>query len=166
MKGACFYRMLWPITALIILIIGGVAAKESGWRVNVSGSLPYTFYRVTDLSRAGVGDYVQVCAPIPIPALPDAPIGKPSCNGKLPLIKRVVATAWDSVTVDDSGVWVNGALVPNSKPNAVDSTGHPLPVAYGRHDLSVMEFWLMGEHANSYDSRYFGKFTYRGHKQN
>jgi len=157
MRKPQFRRLRWPIAALAALFIGGVVAKESGWRVNVSGSLPETFYRVVDLKHARVGDYVQICAPISIPALPAASPGEPSCDGKLPLLKRVVAVAWDRVIVDSEGVWVNGELLPDSRPKATDSTGRPLPAAYGRHDLLPMEYWVMGEHPDSYDSRYFGK---------
>lgn len=140
--------------ALSLVIVGGWVAKEAGWRVNITGSLPGVFYRVSeDPAR---GDYFQFCAPIIVAALPDAMPGEPSCSGKVPLIKRVVAVAGDRVVVDDAGVSVNSERLTNSAPKRAARDGSPLPSAVGVHLLRPGQVWVAGEHPDSFDSRYFG----------
>lgn len=140
--------------ALSLLIVGGWGAKEAGWRVNITGSLPGVFYRVSeDPAR---GDYFQLCPPVVVAAIPDARPGEPSCSGKVPLIKRVVAVAGDRVVVDDAGVRVNGELLANSVPKRSARDGSPLPSAVGVHELEPGQVWVAGEHPDSFDSRYFG----------
>lgn len=142
--------------ATAALFVGGWGAKEAGWRVNISGSLPNTLYRVSDSDRPAVGDYVQFCPPVVVAVLPNAVPGEPSCNGKVPLLKRVVAIAGDRVEVGDEGVRINGKLLPMSRPKTVTRSGERLPIASGEHVLKDGEIWAAGEHEDSFDSRYFG----------
>lgn len=152
-----FDRMRWPMLALSIVIVGGWVAKEAGWRVNITGSLPGVFYRVSeDPAR---GDFIRFCPPTVVAALPDSIGWEDSCDGKVPLIKRVIAVAGDSVVVDSAGVWVNGVLLPNSRPKRTASDGSPLPSAVGEYVLEAGHVWVVGEHEDSYDSRYFGSIT-------
>lgn len=147
-------RMRWPMLALSAVLIGGWVAKEVGWRVNITGSLPGMFYRVSeDPAR---GDYFQFCPPFVVAAIPDARLGEPSCSGKMPLIKRVVAVAGDRVVVDDAGVSINGKRLPDSRPKRFARDGSPLPSAVGVHVLAAGQVWGAGEHSDSFDSRYFG----------
>lgn len=149
-----FDRMRWPVLALAAVLVGGWWAKEAGWRVNVSGSLPGVFYRVSELPARG--DYIQFCPPFIVAALPAARPGEPSCAGKVPLIKRVAAVAGDRIVVDDAGVSVNGARLPDSRPRRLASDGSLLPSAVGVHVLESGQAWAAGEHPDSFDSRYFG----------
>lgn len=149
-----FDRMRWPMLALSCLLVGGVVAKETGWRVNITGSLPGVFYRVSEC--AARGDYFQFCPPFTVAATPDAKPGEPSCSGKVPLLKRVVAVEGDRVVVDDSGVSVNGVRLPDSAPKRFARDGSPLRSAVGVHVLGASEVWVAGEHPDSFDSRYFG----------
>jgi conjugative transfer signal peptidase TraF len=149
-----FDRLRWPMLALSMVIAGGVVAKEAGWRVNITGSLPGVFYRVSeDPAR---GDYFQFCPPFTVPAIPDAKPGEPSCNGKVPLIKRVVAVAGDRVVVDWDGVTINGERLENSAPKRFARDGSALQTARGVHVLEPGQVWVAGEHPDSFDSRYFG----------
>lgn len=154
-----FDRMRWPMLALSLVIVGGWVAKEAGWRVNITGSLPGVFYRVSE--DPAWGDYFQFCPPVVAAALPDARPGEPSCSGKVPLIKRVVAVAGDRVVVDDAGVSINGERLPNSTPKRFARDGSPLPSAVGVHVLGPGQVWVAGEHLDSYDSRYFGPVRIR-----
>lgn len=149
-----FDRLRWPVLALTAVLVGGWRAKEAGWRVNITGSLPGVFYRVSeDPAR---GDYFQLCPPVVVAAIPDAKPGEPSCSGKVPLIKRVVAVAGDRVVVDDAGVSINGERLSNSTPKRVARDGSRLPSTLGVHVLGPGEVWVAGEHSDSFDSRYFG----------
>lgn len=151
---ARFDRLLIPTAALAALCALGAGAKEAGWRVNITGSLPGVFYRVSDNPR--VGDYVQFCPPFVVSAIPDAKPGEASCHGKVPLLKRVVAVEGDTVSVDDAGVAINGRRLANSTPRAWASDGAPLPSARGEYLLRRGEVWVAGEHPDSFDSRYYG----------
>lgn len=149
-----FDRLRWPMLALSCLLVGGAVAKEAGWRVNITGSLPGVFYRVSeDPAR---GDYFQFCPPFTAAATPDAKPGEPSCSGKMPLLKRVVAVEGDRVAVDDAGVSINGKRLPDSSPRRFARDGSPLRSAVGVHVLGAGEVWMAGEHPDSFDSRYFG----------
>ncbi len=149
---ARFDRMRWPMLALSAVLIAGYSVKEGGWRINVTGSLPGVFYRVSkDPAR---GDYFQFCPPFVVAALPDARPGEPACQGKMPLIKRVVAVPGDSVSVSENGVWINGVLLSDSRPRRFD-----LPVAWGEHVVPPGYVWVAGEHLDSFDSRYFSSVS-------
>lgn len=154
-----FDRLRWPLLALSLVIVGGWVAKEAGWRVNITGSLPGVFYRVSEAPERG--DYIQFCPPVVVAVLPDSRPGEPSCAGKVPLIKRVVAVAGDRVVVDDAGVGVNGERLPNSKPRRFASDGSPLPSAIGVYVLGPGQLWVVADHADSFDSRYFGPIAVR-----
>lgn len=146
--------MGWPMLALAAVLVGGWVAKEAGWRINITGSLPGMLYKVSDDPTRG--DYFQFCPPFTVAATPDAKPGEPSCSGKMPLLKRVVAVEGDRVAVSENGVWINGVLLPNSRPLRTDRSGNPLPVAWGEHVVSTRRVWVSGEHPDSFDSRYFG----------
>lgn len=146
-------------TALLVslaaaLAVGGVVAKGEGWRINITGSLPGIFYKVS--KHPGLGNFVQFCPHIVVDALPDAWPWEPSCNGKMPLLKKVVGTIGDEVVVDDLGVTINNTRLPDSSPKLFAMNGKPLPSALGRYVLKEGEFWAAGEHPDSFDSRYFG----------
>lgn len=149
-----FDRLRWPMLALSLMLAGGVVAKEAGWRVNITGSLPGVFYRVS--GSPARGDFVRFCPPVTVPALPDSIGWEDSCDGKVPLIKRVVGVPGDRVVVDNQGVRVNGVLLPNSRPKRSARDGTSLPSSVGEHALETGQVWTAGEHEDSYDSRYFG----------
>lgn len=150
-------RMLWPALALATVIVGGWGAKQAGWRVNITSSLPGVVYRVSEAPERG--DFIRFCPPIVVAALPDSIGWEDSCDGKVPLIKRVVAVAGDRVIVDSLGVQVNGILLPNSQPKHAARDGTQLPSAAGEYVLEARQVWTAGEHEDSYDSRYFGPTT-------
>jgi signal peptidase I len=72
------------------------------------------------------------------------------------LLKKVVAVENDHITVTQDGVFLNGAFVANSKIFHFDSKGHPLTPKLLDKTLAKGEIFAMGEHIQSYDSRYFG----------
>lgn len=78
-------------------------------------------------------------------------------DGREPLLKRIVAHDGDTVAYTDQGVAVNGKLMAASTPHERDMAGRPLQhVAWGEYVLGPGQFWLMGDHPRSFDSRYFG----------
>ncbi|NQY75134.1 MAG: conjugative transfer signal peptidase TraF [Candidatus Margulisbacteria bacterium] len=73
-----------------------------------------------------------------------------------PLIKRVVALEGDEVVINETGVYVNGKLLPKSRPFRTDRKGRALPLGKGKV-LSENEVLLMSDYnERSFDGRYFG----------
>lgn len=72
------------------------------------------------------------------------------------LLKKVIGIENDHVVVNQEGVFLNGALVANSKIFRFDSKGHPLTPNLLDKILVKNEIFAMGDHIQSYDSRYFG----------
>ncbi len=80
------------------------------------------------------------------------------------LLKKVVATKNDLVVVNETGVYVNGTLLENSKIFSFDTKGNPLKRAELNKILNENEIFAMGEHIRSYDSRYFGIINIKENK--
>ena len=68
-------------------------------------------------------------------------------------MKPIVALPGDLVEVKDTGVAVNGAMVPHSAPIAFRNGAAPL----GAYVVQKEEVWVIASsHPRSFDSRYFG----------
>lgn len=74
------------------------------------------------------------------------------------IMKRLVGVAGDRVTIDATGVEVNGIRLVNSSPLRSDAAGRPLvPYSLKNYVLEPTEVLLMSEYnPASFDSRYFG----------
>lgn len=73
------------------------------------------------------------------------------------LLKRLVATAGDRVTIDSTGVEVNGIRLANSAPLPFDGADRPLQAFLTNQILGPGEVLLMSDYnPASFDSRYFG----------
>jgi conjugative transfer signal peptidase TraF len=154
-------RLRLAVLILSPLFAAGLAfADHTGLRVNHTESFPRGVYQ--RISKAPErGDLVLVDPP-------DAPRFRMALErGYLspgilrpfePMLKRLVAVEGDVVTIDDSGVIVNGRRLENSKPMPVDGDDRPLPVLrLHDHRLSPGEVLLMSDYSPiSFDSRYFG----------
>lgn len=78
----------------------------------------------------------------------------------VPLVKRVVAVAGDTICGVDRTVTVNGRRVALRR--AADAAGRPLPAWQGCIRLAPgMVFLLMTENPDSFDGRYFGSTAAR-----
>lgn len=78
-------------------------------------------------------------------------------GGSTALVKTLVALPGDSVTIDSTGVYVNGLLLPNSRPLQHTSDGRP--VSYYPFNQSLDDGWCLTMslyNPRSVDSRYFG----------
>lgn len=74
------------------------------------------------------------------------------------MMKKVLATHRDVVSLTDDGVTINGTLMPASQPFGADSLGRPLPrFRVTDHVLAPAEFLLMSDtNSRSFEARYFG----------
>ncbi len=70
-------------------------------------------------------------------------------------LKQVVANSNDIILVDNNQIFINGVFYGNIKEK--DSFGNNIrTLEEGIYFLKEDEYFVMGEHFNSYDSRYFG----------
>lgn len=139
--------------------LAGVA-YAAGVRLNLTGSIPRGVYRVTS-GPVVRGATVLACLPSSIAAFARSrgyvPSG--SCDdGSAPVGKTLAALPGDTVGVTDSGVYVNGRLLPNTAPLSRDSNGRPLPrLRIDRYVVPPGKAWLLSSYSpRSYDSRYYG----------
>lgn len=144
---------------LVVAFALGCGALGVGVRYNGTSSFPAGFYSVSG-KHAVKGDLVLV----DIPALPVLEMAKE--RGYLNvayspvghLIKRLVGVSGDRVTIDETGVQVNGIRLANSVPLTCDGAGRLLqPFLLAQYVLGPGEVLVMSEYSpDSFDSRYFG----------
>jgi conjugative transfer signal peptidase TraF len=150
------------ILAGIAVTLGvAMAFTHRNLRINLSASMPYGLWWVSDGAAPRRGDYVTLC-------LPGEPgriaftrgyIARGGCPDELePLLKPVAAVAGDVVTVTADGIRVNGEPLTNSAPFRNDTEGRPMTIfPPGEYAVDAGMVWVIAGHdARSYDSRYFG----------
>lgn len=163
-------RLRHPIgIAGLCLAVGLVLAHGAGLRLNTTSSIPLGLYQMSnDPIQNGV--YVLWCPP-ERPEFDLAKergyIGAGFCPGGYGnMMKKVLATHNDIVSVTDEGVLINGTLLPASQPLEADPMGRPLPrFRVTDHVLASSEYLLMSDtNSRSFDARYFGP-VHRPHIQ-
>jgi type IV secretory pathway protease TraF len=81
--------------------------------------------------------------------------GEPARGGLVELrdlIKHVAAIPGDTVRVSPEGSYIDGKLWPFSAP----ASPNYKPFAFGTYKLAPGQYWLLGDHPFSFDSRYIG----------
>lgn len=148
--------------AIVGLPMAFGAFYVAGLRLNITASIPLGIYRTVPSAGPVVGDLVLACpldSPVFVQAKARGYLGAGPCqNGMSPLMKRLEAIGGDLVAFTDSGVIVNGELVPNSEPLVVDQGGRPLPALRSRQaPVPSGQALLMGiDSPKSFDGRYYG----------
>lgn len=153
---------------ILILCIGlfvlSIVAKSSGIYINTTPSLPLGFYKIVDESIQK-GAHVAFCPPqteVFDHALARGYIGRGNCPGGYSLLlKRVLAMAGDTVSIDQAGIVVNGGHLPNSAQLKADANHQPLPQYRCEGVLNDAEYLLLSDaHPQSFDARYFGPINH------
>ncbi|HMS84592.1 MAG: conjugative transfer signal peptidase TraF [Nitrospira sp.] len=168
--ATCRSRLCHPIVIVgFCLALGLVVAHQAGLRLNTTRSIPLGLYRMSN-DPIVKGASVLWCPP-ERPEFDLAQergyIGTGFCPGGYGnMMKKVLATHKDIVSVTDAGGMVNGALIPGSQPLEADSLGRPLPrFRMTDHMLASSELLLMSDtNSHSFDARYFGP-VHRAHIQ-
>jgi conjugative transfer signal peptidase TraF len=147
--------LLSPLVLLVVVTL-------SGLRINRSHSFPPGLYWVASKTPAR-NDLVFFLPPhrgVFDLAKARGYIGSSSIDstGSELMLKRLVAEAGDVVSIDASGVTVNGRAIRNSMPQAADQAGRPLPVCrLTQYRLEKSEILAMSDYSPlSFDARYFG----------
>mgnify|MGYP003125059554 CR=1 FL=1 len=152
---------IW-IAVFLLGIIGLVLLfVVMGFRINITDSIPVGLYRITGINKLK-NSFVIFC-PDDRPAFKKARdrgyIDRGLCPGGYGyLMKKVVATQGDNISVTASGVFVNQTLIPFSKPQSKDAMHRMLPRFHTiNYQLKEDELITMtNQSAWSFDSRYYG----------
>ncbi|HEX3552315.1 MAG TPA: conjugative transfer signal peptidase TraF [Thermoanaerobaculia bacterium] len=128
-------------------------------RWNATPSMPRGLYLLVPFPPT-MGEMVMACPPPENACLAVerdyVTRGGPcACNSAL-LLKYVAGAPGDRITLDRTGVRINGTPLPRSAPLDADSRGRSITWATRDLQLSPHHFWLTGLDARSWDSRYFG----------
>ena len=146
------------IVAVSVAVIGFAVA---GARINTTASYPVGVYWEVN-APLEKGAMVIFCPPKTAEfdeAKARGDIGAGFCPGGYGLmIKKIMGVPADHVAVSADGLYVNGRVVPNSKPFNADRAGRPMPHFPAKgYTLSDDQVLLMSDHSLfSFDARYFG----------
>lgn len=136
------------IFGVTTVLIGTGIFYFFGLIVNTTLSMPLGIYQIQQDQNISKGDLVLF-----------------QIEGKKErLIKKVVATKNDLVFLNESGIFVNGTLLENSKIFQFDSKGKSLKMYPINRKLNQNEIFTKGDHIQSYDSRYFGPINLKDNK--
>ncbi|NNC30773.1 S26 family signal peptidase [Longimicrobium terrae] len=153
-------KALWPLGAAIALALPVPLLNLHFIRTE---SAPIGLWRAHSGAPV-VGDVVRFCMR---EAEARTTAGRPYAGGRRRgpcphgtwmLAKPVVAGAGDTVIHTQTGVWINGWMLPRSGTRPRDSAGWPVPAStFGLIVLGPGEVWLHSPYAEgSFDSRYLG----------
>ncbi|MCC2977143.1 S26 family signal peptidase [Sphingomonas sp. PL-96] len=135
--------------ALVLLSAVRPPAPRLVW--NASASAPTGLYTVTPGAWVEPGEMVIARVPLRYRALAAARRYLPM---NVPLVKRVAAHAGDQVCASGQEIFVNGRRV--AKRRVTDGRGRRTPTWNGCIVLRGSQIFLLMDHPESFDGRYFG----------
>jgi conjugative transfer signal peptidase TraF len=137
---------------LVVVLLGTLVWPPRPFLVwNVSESAPVGLYLVGARSNVRPGEMVVAWTPDDFRAFAAERRYLPS---NVPLVKRIAAAAGDRVCAAGEAIWVNGRHVASRRHS--DGHGRPMPSWTGCRDLTAGEYFLLMDHPDSFDGRYFG----------
>jgi conjugative transfer signal peptidase TraF len=136
----------------VLVFSATVVGIASGYRVNVSPSVPVGLYRRLPLPDAVERGMLVI---LPVSVLPWHRPKLPSFLRPVPLLKPVVAVEGDEVCVSEAGIWIRDQWY---GPVLTEANGLPLPhpLPDGCTTLAAGEVFVATATDRSLDSRYFG----------
>jgi conjugative transfer signal peptidase TraF len=151
------------LMALVVILYGLAWRAGVGMAINLSPSMPRGVYLTRPVSEPKIGDWVSLC--IPSDSAPVyrsrgyLPESSRCPSGLAPVMKPIVATSGDIVSIEHDGIRVNDLLIPNSPIFDTDSNGRSishLPLGWSSR-LAASEYFVLATfHPRSLDSRYYG----------
>ncbi|PVZ82670.1 conjugative transfer signal peptidase TraF [Serratia sp. S1B] len=163
MKKVTRYAAIGVLSASLISGVVCGLGYTAGLRINTTKSIPVGLYKISS-HPAKTGEYVIFCPPQK-PIFDEAQergyIGSGFCPGGYgEMMKKILAAKGDEVAFHHNGVYVNGQLLPYSKPLSVDPGGRPMRIRNEVLTLGKSELLLMTDQSpSSFDGRYFGTVT-------
>ncbi|MDO4675669.1 MAG: conjugative transfer signal peptidase TraF [Anaerobiospirillum succiniciproducens] len=147
------------------------AATESNDTAALADSFSMGESAVADSYAQRASDYSLERGMLVLACLPDEVakfayernyIASGKCKGGYaPVGKYIQAIPGDEVRFTSEGIFVNGSLLENSKPYAMDGECRPMPVILQDMVLPKDELVLINNYAGSFDSRYYGPIPSR-----
>lgn len=170
MRPAFLLGTAIPVLALAVASLVSLPKKLI---YNASASVPIGFYWI-DQRPILRGDYVYVRVPERVRGLV---IERGYLPPNVPLLKRVVGLDGDRICRVADEISVNGSVVATAKKR--DGQGREMPDWRGCHILTKQTVFLLQDHPQSFDGRYFGpvdrrliigratklRFPWRKHKE-
>jgi|CXWL01.1.fsa_nt_gi conjugative transfer signal peptidase TraF len=171
-QGNQFILRTIKLLGLFIVFLAALIFAVSIWMrvnhiyINTTPSLPVGLYKKIH-SPIEKGVYVAFCPPewdVFMMAQERGFISASNgMNGNCPsghglMLKQVMALQGDTVSIDSSGVSINGKKLPLSEQLSIDDRNLPLPLfSLKSRQLDASEALLMANiHPRSFDARYFG----------
>lgn len=151
--------LLVSIAAIMLLLCGGFFTM--GGMVNTDSTVPPGLYWKVD-KPLGIGKIVLFCPPNRPEfqaARENGWIGSGNCPDNFDqMLLKVAAKYKNTVTINDSGVYVNNVLYSQSKPLEKDQEGRAMPIlTLDNYELKENEILLMSDASGvPFDGRYFG----------
>jgi conjugative transfer signal peptidase TraF len=145
-----------PIFMLGLCVVSTVAiashaAKELGFTLNYTPSLPIGLYCLRPIDTIQPGMLVSLHVPAEVRPLV---YGRHYLKTGADLIKPVAAIHGDTVCLTDTGLFINGQY--HGPVYTADSRGNLLPRIRWCHRLDDDQIFLASDYSKSFDSRYFG----------
>ena len=147
MRCATLIAIGLPVFALAIASVESLPTKLI---YNASESAPIGLYWIDD-QPAERGDYVLVRVPDRVRNLV---VGRGYLPPDTPLIKRILGVDGDVVCRRNREILIDGVTVAVAQIS--DGLGREMPVWSGCYVLHERCVFLLQQHPNSFDSRYFG----------
>lgn len=146
--GICFLVLLYLITS-----------NFKGYLlINISESMPKGLYFLSDIKKEElkVGDIILFTCPSNIEKYV---YGRKYLPKRIPLLKRIAGVKGTIFFMNDGYFYINNKKVARIKSH--DKQLLELPVFYTQEIQEVQEnyFIVLGDHENSFDSRYFGEIS-------
>lgn len=157
MKQASVWISVFLISNIIFALLFGAL----GFRINLTDSIPVGLYRITNI-KILKNSFVIFCPDNRLAfkqAIDRSYINNGFCPGGYGyLMKKVVGTKGDSISVTPEGVFVNQKLISFSKPKSQDGAGRKLSQWHAlNYELKEDEVMAMTSQSEwSFDSRYYG----------
>lgn len=147
----------WLIFSLITLFLVMLVSYFLGVRINTTPSIPVGIYKIID-KRPSKGDIVSFCPPN-TPLFQEIKlrgwINKGFCDGELgTMMKIIVAESGDTISIDPSGVFINGERYPYSK--QVPNLNLPVMKLHNRSLIDGEILTMTDNNPLSFDGRYYG----------
>ncbi len=149
------------LTMSVGVFLLSIIFRLNGIYINITPSFPLGLYKIVN-EPIEKGRYVSFCPPQSAVfelAVARRYINAGDCPGGYgKLLKRVFAQAGDSVSIDQTGIRVNGRLLLNSSQLTSDADGQALPqYRFNKQRVGASEYLLLSDiNPRSFDARYFG----------
>ncbi len=142
--------LLLCATGCVLIAVSTIENPPTRLVWNASPSIPIGLYSVSHTPPKR-GDLVLVTLPEHARQMADR---RAYLQVNVPALKRVVALTGDTVCRFGRAVFVGG--MPTSKAKLNDTRGLKMPRWRGCLELGSGQVFLLGDHPDSFDGRYFG----------